>query len=162
MNLFGKKRRGISTVVETALLLSAVAILGSTMIMWSNSTLNSRETNLATISTSNSNKFNEFLSIEKIWFCHGGAVTEPCHASNSVYPTVNLTLTNVGTVGLNVTKIQLNNTVFSVSPPKSLGPAASYWWVPNPSWNSYHNNSAQTITVTTARGTIFTTQVTPP
>jgi hypothetical protein len=156
MKLFVKKSGGISTVVGTALMLSAVAILGSTIVMWSNSNLGSYETKLASTSTSNANKFNEYLSIENVWFCKNSCP----HGITA--PATNLTLTNVGSVGLNVTQIKLSSTssaqTFSVTN-GGITPARSYMWEQTYTWQS---KVPITISATTARGTIFTTQVTPP
>src|SRR5579864_9514788 len=96
------RNRGISTVIGAALMLSAVAVLGSTMVLWSYSTVASRETNLATTSAGITNKINEFLSIENVWFCQ---TTCP----RNVQPAANITITNIGSVGLNVTQIKLKS-----------------------------------------------------
>jgi len=156
MRLFDRKRRGISTAVETALMLSAVAILGSTLVMWSNSNLGSYETRLGNTANNNANKFNEALSIENAWFCKN---TCP-HGITA--PGANVTLTNVGTIGLNVTQIKLNSTSTSTSINLvNIGilPGQSYMWgLSSYNWAS---KVPVTITATTGRGTIFTTQVTP-
>jgi archaellum component FlaF (FlaF/FlaG flagellin family) len=157
MKLFDGKRRGISTVVETALMLSAVAVLGSTLVMWSNSNLGSYETKLGNTANNNANKFNEVLSIENALFCQA---TCP-HGITA--PGANVTLTNVGTIGLNVTQIILNSTSTATSINSlnvAILPGQSYMW-PKSSYNWQHRTPV-TITVTTARGTIFTTQATPP
>jgi len=156
MKFFDRKRRGISTVVETALMLSAVAILGSTLVMWSNSNLGAYETKLGNTANNNANKFNEALSIENAWFCQ-------TKCPHGITPRgANVTLTNVGTIGLNVTQIKLNSTSTATSISSvniGLVPGQSYMW----GLSSYNWASKKPVTiyVTTARGTIFTTQVTP-
>jgi hypothetical protein len=147
------------------IILSGVTILGATMVMWANSNLTSRETVLATAASTRANTFNEFLSIENVWHCIGGGTAEPCHPTGSSYPAINATLTNIGSIGFNVTQItltttvnnQLTTNVYSIKN-VALTPGQYYMWA-----QSYPNFSSKvpiTITVTTARGSIFTTQVT--
>jgi len=102
MKYMMQTQRGLSTVVATALMLSAVAVLGTTLVLWSNSNLRGYETSLATTSSDNTNRINEFLVIENVWFCKGNCL----HGTHNV----NITLANYGNIGLNVTQIKLNDT----------------------------------------------------
>ena len=156
MRKFVQTRRGLSSVVTTAIMLTAVAVIGSAIVSWSNGNLKAFETNLANISSDKTNKINENLLIENVAFCH----TTHCPTTNNANG-INITLTNVGYVGLNVTQIQINGSSFSwnLSPPLSLNPQTSSLYQNILPWNS---KSLDTITVTTARGTIKTTQVVAP
>ncbi len=156
MNLFERKHLALSTVVATALMLGAVAVLGSTLVAWSNTNLRAYETSLASSSSDKTNKFNEFLTIENVWFCR-------LNCPHSSLPGMNITMTNVGNIGLNVTQIKLINSskinVYSISN-GAIIPGTSYMWYNNNyDWKSQVPIS---IYVTTNRGTIFATQVTPP
>lgn len=91
-------RRGLASVVTSAILLSSVAILGVGLVGWSNSNLLSHQQNLENTFTQNVNKLNEYVIFEKVWF--GGT---------SPNKFVNVTVTNTGNVGLNVTSIQFVN-----------------------------------------------------
>lgn len=91
-------RRGLASVVTSAILLSSVAILGVGLVGWSNSNLLSHQQNLENTFTQNVNKLNEYVTFEKVWF--GGT---------SPNKFVNVTVTNTGNVGLNVTSIQFVN-----------------------------------------------------
>jgi len=93
------KRRALATIVSTGILLSAVAIMGSMLTAWSNSIFATEQNELNVVYSEGVNKLNEFLVIENIWF------------GNNPNKFVNLTLSNVGTNGLNVTKITLDNSV---------------------------------------------------
>ena len=93
------KRRALATVVSTGILLSAVAIMGSMLTAWSNSIFANEQHELNTVYAESVNKLNEFLVIEHVWF------------GNSPSKFVNLTMSNVGNNGLNVTKITLNNSI---------------------------------------------------
>ncbi len=81
---------------------------------------------------------------------------------------INVTLTNTGTIPVKVTQIQINSTVIksyfgTASLPAPIFPKGSYLvsaTLPSPTtWGSH---KPDTITVTTARGTIFTTQAASP
>ena len=93
------KRRALATVVSTGILLSAVAIMGSMLTAWSNSIFATEQDELNTVYAEGVNKLNEFLVIEHVWF------------GNNPTKFVNLTMSNVGNVGLNVTKITLDNSI---------------------------------------------------
>lgn len=155
MRSFARTHRGLSTVITTAIMLTAVAVIGSAVVSWSNGNLKAFETNLASSSSDKTSKINENLLIENIIFCYN------CPAPISGKG-VNITLTNVGYVGLNVTQIQINGSSFSwkISPPISILPKVSTLYQKSlPTWKS---SSLETITVTTARGSIYTKQVTAP
>lgn len=144
-----KTRRALSSIITSAILLSATTLLGTGMVTWSNSSLSSYETSLANTFSTNVNKLNENLSIEKVWFGSGPKF-------------LNVTTTNVGTIGVNVTQISLKTSTTTtdipfthsgIMPQKQNSTKIIYDW--------QSGNPIQ-ITITTARGTIFTTQVMPP
>lgn len=172
-------RRGLSTVVTTALMLTTVAVLGSALVTWSNGNLKVFETALSTTATNNTNKITENVNIENIAFCTS------CGQTNSKN-VINVTLTNTGTIGVTVTQIQINGTIISSYYYSKNGPTYSSSSCPPPSglaaclpaailpkqsytvsatlagssiWGS---KKPDTITVTTARSSIFTTQAAPP
>ncbi len=96
------KRRALATVVSTGILLSAVAIMGSMLTVWSNSIFTNEQNEINAVYAEGVNKLNEFLVIEHVWFGN---------ETNSENKFINLTVTNVGNVGLNVTKISLDNSI---------------------------------------------------
>ena len=145
-----KTRRALSSIITSALLLTATVITGTGMVTWSNSSLSGYETVLANTFSTNVNKLNENLSIENVWF------------GSSPSKFLNVTTTNVGTIGVNVTKISLKTSTTTtdipfthsgIVPQKQNSTKIIYNW--------QSGNPIQ-ITITTARGTIFTTQVMPP
>lgn len=98
-----RKRRALATVVSTGILLSAVAIMGSMLTAWSNSIFATEQHQLNAVYAEGVNKLNEFLVIEHVWF------------GDSPSKFVNVTMSNVGNVGLNVTKITLDNSIDKTS-----------------------------------------------
>lgn len=163
MKCLMQTQRGLSTVVATALMLGAVAVLGTTLVLWSNSNLRSYETSLATTSSDNMNRINEFLVVENVWFCQ-----TTCSGNKHA---INVTLANYGTIGLNVTQIKLNDSRYvykfgcgvssGCAAPVSLLPGKEFFWA-NTTKYPWQSGKPQNITITTGRGSIFTKQVTAP
>ncbi len=142
-----RPKRGLSTVVTTAILLSAVSVMGIYLVGWSNSSLLNDQIRLENSFSDKINKLNEHVIIENVWF-------------NDDPYTVNVTLNNAGIIGLNITQIKLVNssdtTVFAITnggvfPKNTYSFQDTYVWVKNEIIDIY---------VTTARDRIFTTQVT--
>jgi len=142
-----RPKRGLSTVVTTAILLSAVSIMGIYLVGWSNSSLLIQQLNLENSFSDKLNKLNEDIFIENVWF-------------NDDPYFVNITINNVGVIGLNVTQIKLVNSsdtaIFVITdggvlPKNTYSFQDTYVWLKNEIIDIY---------VTTARDRIFTTQVT--
>lgn len=170
------RRRGLTTVVTAALMLTAVTILGSAMVVWSNGNLKVFETALSTTAVNSTNKITENVNIENIAFCTN------CGQTKNV---INVTLTNTGTIGVTVTQIQVNSTAIksyyysknspystsSCPPPSGITACLPAKILPKQSYtvsaaltgsSMWGSKKPDTITVTTSRGSIFTTQVSPP
>lgn len=150
MGFFGKKRRGLSSIVTSAILLSATVTMGTGLVNWSNSNLASYQKSLSDTYSSNVNKLNENLIVENVWF-----VSNPSKS-------LNVTITNTGTIGLNVTDIKLvssaQTTDFKfihggIVPENQNSTLLSYNW---------QSKVPIQLTVTTSRGSTFTSQVMPP
>ncbi len=165
-----KSRRGLSTVVTSTLLLTAVAILGASLVSWSNSNLKSFETQISNTTADVTNQANENLVFENILFCYG--INGKCPLASAPPFTlnygVNITLTNTGTVGVQVAQIQLNGTswganlpsgAYTPTLPATILPKQSMTFEQKWAWD---HKSLQTISVVTSRGSIFTTQAAPP
>ncbi len=159
MRRFIQTRRGISTVVTAAILLTAVTVLGTALVAFSNSKLTTFETGLASSSSDKTNKINENLFIENVWFLKNWPTL-------TQYKGVNATLTNVANEGLTVTDIKLIHSGTTDDFPQNivLFPGKSIstkLTIPStsPQWQS---KIPFTISVTTARGLIYTTQAAPP
>lgn len=153
MKHLGTSRRGLSAIITGAILLTATVVMGTGLVSWSNSKLVNFESLLATSSGALTNKVNENLLIENVYFCYT--------ACNSLFQpkVINITLTNSGNVGLNVTQIKAANYSWVLSPPVSLLPLKSYTFQQHFYWVS---KTSYPISVTSARGSIYSTQVAPP
>jgi len=151
---YNRRSRGLSTVVTGAIMLSAVAVLGSMIIVWANSNLFEQQQELQNSFSENANKIKEELVIENVWF----------KDLNPDYY-LNITLSNPSTIGLNVTEIKLvgvsGNKDVTIKkftnggflPQEMNSTEIEYDW---------NNNSPIDIFVKTLRGSIFRTQVASP
>ena len=178
MRRIGSSRRGLSTIVTAGIMLSAVAVLGSAVVTWSSGNLKAFETALSNTAVANTNKITESVAIENIAFCSN------CGSVNSKNVT-NVTLTNTGTVSVQITQIQMNSTVItyyyskntspysstSCPPPSGVSACLPVTISPKQSYTvstalkspaKWGSQKPDTIIVTTARGSTFTTQAAPP
>ncbi|MHB8601523.1 MAG: hypothetical protein ACYC6W_07280 [Nitrosotalea sp.] len=143
-------RRALSTVVTSAIMLTAVAVIGSSIVAWSNSNLRTFESSLANVTATNTNKINEKLTIENVNFC------KLCYSGAHG---VNVTLTNLSSLRIAVSQIQLNTVNIVPTPATNILPGKSF------TYNQSYNWQSQTpinVYVTTTRGSIFSSQVVPP
>ncbi len=143
-------QRALTTPVVSAMLLAAVATMGVYLVGWSNTTLTLNQVELEATFSNNINKLGEEIIIENVWF-----------GDTSGTKFVNVTLTNVSTLGITLTEIELVNsththTITIIS--GDLLPNEVFSLEENYVWTF---GTKTDLTVTTARENIFTTQVTP-
>lgn len=146
-----KKRRGLSTIVTSAILLSAVALMGVMVVGWSNSNLSAQQAQMENNFSSNLNKIKETLVFEHVWFTQ----TPP--------KTVNIALKNVGEVGLNVTEIKFRDPDGSTLHSEQISnggimPKSDHIIPIQYDWTS---NQEFDVIIETNRDSIFSTQVMP-
>jgi len=143
--VFSKRRRGISTVVSTAIILAAVSIMGVMLVGWANTNLSSSQMALSSSFDTQMNKLNEDLLVENIWF--------------GISPNiVNVTMNNVGSIGFNVTKIEIKNSTSVLNvviTDGGIDPSGDYSIQETYNWSS---GETVDFTIFTNRGNIFTAQ----
>jgi hypothetical protein len=148
--LQARKRRGLATVVTSAIMMSAVVILGSAGVVWSQTSLNSQQVEMTNSVDGYINKLSESMVYEYV-YCSD----EPCG-------TIIVVLTNVGEIGLDVTKISISDKIsgFAKIHPVSSGSImpdnSIVVSITDPSFSSY---SVFDVMVETARGNIIQTQI---
>ena len=149
-------RRGIATVISSAILLTAVSMMGSGVVVWSNGNLSIHEQNLSSDVSSDINKMNEYLTVEHVWF--GTDATKPPGQQQFV----NITMNNPSTIGLNVTQIQLKTSTTALTqqfthqqvlPKNSISVQFQYQSMSNVPIDVY---------MTTSRGSIFVASTLSP
>jgi hypothetical protein len=145
-----RKRRGLATVITSAIMMSAVVILGSAGVVWSQTSLNSQQVEMTNSVDGYINKLSESMVYEYV-YCSD----EPCG-------TIIVVLTNVGEIGLDVTKISISDKIsgFAKIHPVSSGSImpdnSIVVSITDPSFSSY---SVFDVMVETARGNIIQTQI---
>ena len=142
-----KTRRGLSTVVTSAILLSTVAIMGVMLIGWANTNLATKQIAQSDSIDEKMNKLNEDILVENIWF----------GTRNSI-EVVNVTIGNVGSIGFNITKIEIKNStsvLFNTITNGGVTPGDDYAFQRQFDWSSGETTDFQ---IFTERGNIFVSQ----
>jgi hypothetical protein len=93
------RRRGISTVVTSLLLVVAVAIIGAFLVSWANSSFAVQQLNIAEQTAGRINLVKEDFVIEDVWFYTEGPDSF-----------ANVTIRNTGDLALTISHIYVNNT----------------------------------------------------
>lgn len=144
-------KRALSGPITSAILLAAVATMGVFLVGWSNTTLTLNQAELETTFSNKINKLSEDVMIENVWFGTATGGTK----------FVNITLSNIGTLGITLTQIELVNSTDTHTITITSGdllPDQTFSLEENYVWTS---DTATDVTVTTARTNYFTTQVSP-
>jgi len=158
-NLFNSSnRRGLASIVTSGIILSAVSIMGVMMLGWSQTSISEQKREMNDVFNTQMNKINEDLIYENIWFATPSGLMTKNH--------LNVTVSNIGRLGLNVTSIQVtnvtgtNNTGFTyhytnggITTSASLSFNATYPW---------QSTDELDLVLFTARGNQFVSQVVAP
>lgn len=152
------KRRALANIVTSAIVLSAVSIMGVMLLGWSQTSIAIQKQEINDVYDTRMNKINEDLLYENIWFSTPSGIMTTNH--------LNVTVANIGILGLNVTSIQVtnttgtNNTSFSYSYTNggivtggSLSFNATYPW---------QSSDELDVRIFTDRGNQFLSQVIAP
>ncbi len=142
-------QRALSEIPSAAMLMFAVAVMGIFLLSWSNQTLNLSAMELTDSYDNKINRLSEEILIDHVWFGTG--------SSNKF---VNVTLTNIGTIGITLTEIELVNSTdtHTITTSQNLLPRDTYSIEEVYGWTSA---DAVDVTVITARENHFKTQVAP-
>jgi len=140
-------RRGLASIVTTAIMLSSVAVIGATTVSWSQSNLSAREQALGSKDGSIINQIKESLVLEHFWY-------------DTPNQKLNLILKNTGTIGLHVIEIRIDGPTSQDTPITNAGilpdgiyaASVHYTWLGAPI----------DVFVTTDRGSIFRTHLVSP
>jgi hypothetical protein len=151
-------RRGLATVVTTGILLAATSILGATMLAWSQSELSVHQLEIEEVFNTQMNKINENMLIQNIWFALPAGVMSDNH--------LNVTFTNIGILGLNVTSIKITNVTAGNTTSfdydfTDIGMVKSATFSKNVTY-AWQSNDELDVLIITNRGNQFTTQVVAP
>ena len=145
-----RKRRGLATIITSAIMMSAVCILGSAGVVWSQSTLTTQQIEMADSVNNYTNKINESIVFEYV-YCND----DPCE-------TIIVVLTNVGHVALDVSEISISdkttgfNKIQSISNGVVMPESSISIPINDPSFSSH---TLLDVMTTTSRGNIIQTQI---
>jgi hypothetical protein len=92
-----RKRRALATVITSAIMMTAVTILGGAGVVWSQTTMNSQQMEMSETVDTYLNKINESMMFEYV-YCN----SDPCDR-------IIVVITNVGDLGLDVSKITISD-----------------------------------------------------
>ncbi len=145
-------KRALSTVVTSVILLSAVAIMGTMVVTWANMKLGSQEEALTVTFNKSINRLNEDFIVENVWYDY-------------VLNNVNVTITNVGIIGLNVTEIKFTDYSSGDLVTLSItdgGILVQESFNTNVTYSGLTSGDVFNVVVTSERGNIIQKQVLPP
>ena len=147
------RKRALSTVVTSAILLSAVAIMGTFVVAWSDMKLNSQQQKLTSTFNDIANQLNEDFVIENVWYDY-------------VLNNVNVTITNVGILAINITEIKFTDSsdysdlvTMTITNGRTLVQDSLST---NVTYSGLTSGDAFNVVVTSERGNIVQIQVLPP
>jgi len=145
-----RQRRGLATIITSAIMMSAVAVMGSAGVVWSQSSLTSQQVEMTNIVNDYSNKLRESMVFEYI-YCSN----DPCE-------TIIVVLTNVGEIGLDVSEVSISdkisgfNKIHTVSSGGVMPDGSIAIAISDPSFSSHNVLDVMTKT---SRGNIIQTQI---
>ena len=145
-----RKRRALATVITSAIMMTAVTIMGGAGVVWSQTSLNSQQIEMSDTVDDYLNKLNESLMFEYV-YCND----DPCD-------TIIVVLTNVGDLGLDVSQITIYDKISGFSKIHSMSkaqimPDGSISVVISDS--SFSSYAVLDVSATTSRGSIIQTQI---
>jgi len=145
-----RKRRCLATIVTSAIMMSAVCMLGTAGVVWSQTSLTAQQVEMTDTVNNYSNKLNESLVFEYV-YCYD----EPCE-------TIIVVMTNVGQIGLKVSEISISdkttgfNKIQSISSGGIMPQSSIAIPINDPLFSSH---SVLDVMTTTSRGNIIQTQI---
>lgn len=132
MNKNLRSKRGFSTILVSAMMLSSLSTMGVAVLGWSNNVVSTQENRISELYTERSNALQEVFTIEDVLF--DGVIG---------IKYVHVAVKNIGELPVKVTSITINNNKTStnqlISPNQSATINIAYEWT-----NSLHDIIVQT------------------
>ena len=144
-----RQRRGLATIITSAIMMSAVVMMGSAGVVWSQTSLAVQQADMTNTASNYMNKLNESLVFEYVY-----CASDPCDQ-------INVVLTNVGHVGLDVSELTISEKMSGFSKIQSvtngqITPQNSIEITVNDA--GFSSYDVLDVTVKTNRGNIIQTQ----
>ncbi|MFB5606467.1 MAG: hypothetical protein ACE5RG_00035 [Candidatus Nitrosomaritimum yanchengensis] len=145
-----RKRRALATVITSAIMMTAVTVMGGAGVVWSQTSLNSQQIEMNDTVDDYLNKINESMMFEYV-YCN----SDPCE-------TIIVVITNVGNLGVDVSEIKFYDKVSGFSKVQSLSkgqimPDGSISVVVDDT--SFQFYDVLDVSASTTRGNIIQTQI---
>ncbi|HXX06361.1 MAG TPA: fibro-slime domain-containing protein, partial [Candidatus Bathyarchaeia archaeon] len=140
-------RKSISTIVSTALMIGAMALMGTTAVSFTQNSVITHENSMGTQYSNATNKIKESMAMENFWY-------------DTPHQQLDISIKNTAQIGMTIRQIQVqgsNSQVtslkqFSIVSGSDYTATISYKWMGDPI----------DVYVTTARGSIFRFHLTSP
>jgi len=143
-----RKRRALATIITSAIMMSAVTMMGSAGVVWSQTSLTAQQVEMTDSVNNYSNKLSESLVFEYVY-----CTSDPCGQ-------INVILTNVGHVGLDVSKVTISTSGFSKIEPVLNGQIMPDHSIAIPINDAgFSSYNILDVKVETHRGNIIQTQI---
>lgn len=121
MSKEGRKNKGFSTVLMSAIMLSSISTMGVTVLGFSNTVVSSQESRISELYVERSNALQEIFIMEDVWFDEVTGIKQ-----------VHVTIKNVGQLPIKVTSITINGVKYSTNQLINLDQSATidrdYGW----------------------------------
>ncbi|AFS82778.1 hypothetical protein [Candidatus Nitrosopumilus sediminis] len=145
-----RKRRALATVITSAIMMTAVTVMGGAGVVWSQTSLNSQQIEMNDTVDDYLNKINESMMFEYV-YCN----SDPCE-------TIIVVITNVGNLGVDISEIKFYDKVSGFSKVQSLSkgqimPDGSISVVVDDT--SFQFYDVLDVSASTTRGNIIQTQI---
>ena len=137
---FASSRRGIASVVSSAILLTSVTMIGTGTVLWTQNTVNTREHDAGLHYASTINKIKESLMLEKFFY-------------DTPNKKLNLVFKNTGDVGLIVNAIEIQGSNNQIIPIANVGIVHNGFYVASITYDWL--GDPIDVFVKTTRGSIF-------
>ncbi len=92
-----RRKSGFSTVIGAVIMIAAISILGSAMLIWANTVFKAQQQTIGNNYQTNSNLLKETFLVEDVWL------------SKSPANYVNVTIRNIGDIGINATQVKVTD-----------------------------------------------------
>jgi hypothetical protein len=102
-----RRRRALATVITSAIMMTAVTVLGGAGVVWSQTTMNTQQMEMNETVNDYVNKIGESMMFEYV-YCD----SDPCeyvYCDSDPCDSIIVVITNVGDLGLDVSKITISD-----------------------------------------------------
>lgn len=97
-----KRKSGYTSAVSSAIMISAVAVIGSVLLVWASTSFSTQQQSIDNYYEKRSNSVKEAVVIEDVWF----------QSASPNY--LNITLRNIGPIAISIKSVTVGSTICTV------------------------------------------------